>query len=104
MSQVVEVAKLSELSSDGRLVIEFSGTTIAIFKVGDKMFGVADFCPHAGHTLHDGDQVGETVACLLHGATFDLATGKCVAGVSCEDINAYEVFVGADEIVQLRIE
>jgi len=90
------VATMDELPSDGsRVLVEVEGREIAIFRVGDDLHGVLNFCVHQGGPLCEGDLTGRTVVgedgweweyeetekhllCPWHGWMFDVTTGVCV--------------------------
>lgn len=56
------------------------GGDIAVFRgEGDRIFALADRCPHKGGPLSQGIVFGEHVACPLHNWTIDLATGCAIA-------------------------
>ncbi|MER7005357.1 Rieske 2Fe-2S domain-containing protein [Dactylosporangium sp. NPDC000555] len=47
--------------------------------VGDRVFVVGRYCPHAGEDLAIGAVVdGRTLHCLAHNFAFDLETGECL--------------------------
>jgi nitrite reductase/ring-hydroxylating ferredoxin subunit len=52
---------------------------------GDKVFAYVNRCPHAGHPLNIGPNDFLTadcthIVCNSHGATFEIASGLCIAG------------------------
>ena len=49
---------------------------VAVFRFGDRLFAIADACPHMGASLADGVVVRGRVVCHWHGWTFDLQTGQ----------------------------
>ena len=56
-----------------------------IVRQGDDVFAYQNFCMHAGHPLNWSPNKFLTkdktaIICASHGATFDIATGNCVAG------------------------
>jgi len=65
----------------------FNGVTIEGFVVrqGTAFFAYLNRCPHTGAPLNwNPDQfltlTGELIQCSLHGALFEIADGKCIAG------------------------
>ena len=50
---------------------------IAVFWDGEAVYAIEDSCPHLFGSLADGMVRKGEVSCPLHGAQFDLATGKC---------------------------
>ena len=59
--------------------MEIEGRPVVLFLSGGKVYALDDLCTHAGSRLHGGRVLGEVVACPLHGARFELATGRCRA-------------------------
>ena len=104
MSRFVKVAKASVLAENGKLAVEAEGRSIALFKVDERVFAVDNYCPHAGYVLDDGELDGKTVVCALHGATFDLADGRCVGGPRCSDIQAYATRVTKGGDIELEMD
>jgi nitrite reductase (NADH) small subunit len=53
---------------------------VAVFRTAnDKLFALADRCPHRGGPLSQGIVFGDRVACPLHNTCVDLDTGCAVA-------------------------
>lgn len=78
-------------TSNKGVLIEVEGREIALFNVEGRIFAIDDECPHAGWKLSEGELVGDIVTCLLHGAEFDVKTGKCVGGLTCADVQCFPV-------------
>jgi nitrite reductase/ring-hydroxylating ferredoxin subunit len=54
-----------------------------VVRRGDTAYGYVDRCPHMGLPLAqklDDYLAADKIACSWHGALFDIATGKCLAG------------------------
>jgi nitrite reductase/ring-hydroxylating ferredoxin subunit len=73
----------AELASDGIaegqcVAVEIGGREIAVLRCQGVVHALSNRCTHAGSRL-DGGRVGDSwIACPLHGARFDLASGACV--------------------------
>lgn len=104
MSTFIQVACLSDFDNTSTHVIEMYGQSIVLFFIRRQIYAVDNYCPHAGYRLDDGVIDGTTVICLLHGAEFDLATGRCTGGLPCDDIVSYETRIDSDGGVWLRSE
>jgi nitrite reductase (NADH) small subunit len=53
---------------------------IAVFRTADdRVFALADRCPHKGGPLSQGIVFGERVACPLHNWTIELGSGEALA-------------------------
>jgi nitrite reductase/ring-hydroxylating ferredoxin subunit len=86
------VGRAADLRDGERLIVEVAGRSIGIFRIGGRLYGLRNRCPHAGGELCRGHVVGRLssdrpghythdasrplVACPWHGWEFDLATGQ----------------------------
>lgn len=67
------------------------GGSIAVFRVGDRLYAIRDECPHAGASLADGQLEGTVITCARHGSQFDVTTGSRQRGPSDFPIRTYRV-------------
>ncbi len=56
-----------------------------VVREGGAVFAYRNLCPHAGNPLHWKPHAflskkRDLILCSVHGATFDIKTGKCVSG------------------------
>lgn len=70
---------------------------VALYKVDDEIFATDNICSHAFAMLSDGFLDGHVIECPLHGAMFDVRSGKCQSG-SYKDIKAFEVYLRDGEV------
>jgi nitrite reductase/ring-hydroxylating ferredoxin subunit len=56
------------------------GWSVLVARVGADLLAVVDCCSHQATRLSRGRIRGGAVMCPLHGARFDLATGKNIGG------------------------
>jgi nitrite reductase (NADH) small subunit len=76
----VQVCTLEEIPLLGARVLERDGDNIALFRpAADRVFALADRCPHKGGPLSQGIVAGDTVTCPLHGWNIALDSGKACA-------------------------
>jgi len=77
------VCALGELPRLGARVIERAveaGGNVAVFRTADdRVYALADRCPHKGGPLSQGIVHGDRVACPLHNWNIALETGIAVA-------------------------
>jgi 3-phenylpropionate/trans-cinnamate dioxygenase ferredoxin subunit len=92
------VAATAALTEDRPLSVDLNGTTVGVFLVGGEIRAVEDVCPHAYALLSQGFVEGDTVECPLHGAMFQLSTGKCLAGPSSRDVAIFEAKIDGGDI------
>ena len=76
------VCAIVDIPRLGARVLERPGDArgnVAIFRTGDdRVFALADRCPHKGGPLSQGIVHGDRVACPLHNWNIDLGTGTAV--------------------------
>jgi 3-phenylpropionate/trans-cinnamate dioxygenase ferredoxin component len=75
---LVKACDVATFPKSGRLGFSAREMDIAIFKSGGSFFALERYCPHARGDLLDGMVENEHVECPVHGATFDLRSGKFV--------------------------
>lgn len=94
----VRVGSVADVPPGGALRASVEGVPVAIWRVGGAFFAMEDRCPHAGHTLHDGDLRGCVVVCPLHGWDFDVRTGFRPGGADGWPIPCFRVVVEGDAL------
>ncbi len=84
---------------DGRPIrIEKNGTPICVARVNNQVFAVSDICSHSEASLSEGDISDFKIECWLHGAEFDLQTGKAMSLPATESIETYSVIVDGNSV------
>ena len=79
MSNWLEVAKVDDFPNNVQCV-EHDGIRIAVFKLEDGFYAINDECSHDEASLSEGDIIKDCIIeCPLHGAQFDIKTGKNLA-------------------------
>ena len=76
----VEVAKVSEIPEGKMKSVRAFDTDILLANVGGKIYAASNRCGHQNAPLHKGSLEGSVVTCPLHGAQFDVITGKNLRG------------------------
>lgn len=76
MTSWKDVGAVTEIPVRGTRVIKTDAGCIALFRTSeDKVFALADKCPHKSGPLSEGIVHGDAVTCPLHNWVIDLATG-----------------------------
>jgi nitrite reductase/ring-hydroxylating ferredoxin subunit len=75
----VEVAKVNEIPSRKMKHVEFNGMEIMIANLDGKFYALNDRCSHTNAPLSMGNIQGNIVTCPMHGARFDITTGRKVS-------------------------
>jgi 3-phenylpropionate/trans-cinnamate dioxygenase ferredoxin subunit len=73
------------------VAIEVDGIPVCVVKVADEVFAVADTCTHSEASLAEGEVTGSKIECWLHGAEFDLKTGKALTPPATEALKTFNV-------------
>jgi 3-phenylpropionate/trans-cinnamate dioxygenase ferredoxin subunit len=77
---LVKVAETSEIPQGQMKAFKLSGKEVLIANVNGNYYAIANRCTHRNGDLSKGSLDGNIVTCPVHGARFDLTTGKAVAG------------------------
>jgi 3-phenylpropionate/trans-cinnamate dioxygenase ferredoxin component len=100
---VVSVGSEDDVAPDQPLRVVVAGTSIAIFNVHGELYAIGDTCTHEEFSLSDGEMVDEyTVECALHGAQFDVRTGRALCLPATGSAGSYQVWV-EDGVIKLDV-
>jgi 3-phenylpropionate/trans-cinnamate dioxygenase ferredoxin subunit len=92
------VAKFSELESGTAHKVIVDGVAVAVVRIEDEVFAIADTCSHSEASLAEGDITDFKIECWLHGAEFDLRTGKALTPPATAPVHKYSVSVDGDSV------
>ena len=99
----IKVAAEAEFTEPVR-VVDYDGIDIAVFRLEDGFYAIDDLCSHAEASLAEGDVVnGCEIECPLHGARFDIRTGKNLSAPAVVPVDAYPVKV-EEGVVYVEVE
>jgi nitrite reductase/ring-hydroxylating ferredoxin subunit len=85
------VASLADLEDGKPFPVTIDDVRIALYRIAGVIHAVGDVCTHEYVLLSGGTLAGGVITCPLHGARFDVATGRCLAGPATVDLATYEV-------------
>lgn len=94
----VVVAKLDEVPAGAKKLVTVGKTEIILCNTLDRIFAVRNLCSHAYEKLDCGRMKNGWIACPVHGARFDLETGKPINPPAVMPIDTFEVQVEGDDI------
>lgn len=94
-----QVATTDQLDEDEAMQVIVEGKEIAIVNLGGEIYALDDICTHAYASMADGYIEGDCIECPLHGAQFNIKTGKVETPPATEDLNTYEVKIEGDNIL-----
>jgi 3-phenylpropionate/trans-cinnamate dioxygenase ferredoxin subunit len=87
------VAKTDELDEDEAMQVMVGRKEIALYNLGGEFFATDDICSHAYASMSDGYVENGQIECPLHGACFEIRTGKALTAPATIDLGTYEVKV-----------
>lgn len=100
MTKPVGRLPLARLQREGLVRLHFPPFDVCVALVDGVPCAIEDGCNHAGASLSEGTQDGETVSCPMHGYVFSLRTGALVAPAGlCGDQRRFLARVEGDEVV-----
>ena len=100
MAEWVQVAETKEFEATDRKYVELSPMKhVGLFKIKDEYFAIDAWCSHARASLVHGEVVDHEVQCPLHGARFDLRTGRHLSPPAVRPVARYEVKVEDGKIL-----
>lgn len=94
-----EVAVVSEFEKTDRKLVDLGdGKYIAVFKLEDGFFAIDGICSHEKASMILGEVCDHEVMCPLHGARFDLRTGRHLSLPAVRPVASYPVKVEGNRI------
>src|SRR5580658_6854933 len=89
--------KRSDLGTHGRKLVRCGSKQVLVISHQDRLFGIANRCPHEGYPLSEGTLgPGCVLTCNWHNWRFDLESGKALVGR--DPVRTYAVEIRNDEI------
>ncbi|MEE8445964.1 MAG: bifunctional 3-phenylpropionate/cinnamic acid dioxygenase ferredoxin subunit [Alphaproteobacteria bacterium] len=93
------VATTSEVDEGEVQQVSVGRTDIALYKLDGDYYATDDICSHAYASLADGYVEDGQIECPLHGACFDIKTGKALTAPANVDLKTYPVKIEGDKIL-----
>ena len=94
-----EVGNEADIEEEGAIQVTVGKTDIAIYRLEGELYASDDICTHAYASLADGFIEDGQVECPLHGACFDIKTGKALTAPAAVDLDCYPVKIEGDQIL-----
>ena len=79
---------------------DVDGHRVALVRIDDDFYALADRCSHEDYSLAEGQVWAEEreIECPQHGSTFDLTTGEPCSLPATKPVPVYEVDLAGDEV------
>ena len=94
----IAAAKLDEVPAGTKKLVELNGTEVLLCNTKDQIFAVKNLCSHAYEKIDCGRMKNGWIACPVHGARFDLATGEAMNPPAVMPIETYQVRIEGDTV------
>jgi 3-phenylpropionate/trans-cinnamate dioxygenase ferredoxin subunit len=102
MARFVRVAGTDEIEEGSGKYFDVDGEAVAVWHVDGNFYATTDVCTHEEASLSEGELEGEVVECPLHGARYNVRTGKVLALPAVTSLQTYPVrIVGRDVEVEI---
>ncbi len=96
------VLKASELPAGAKKLVEAGGQEILICHTGDKLYAISNICSHAHEKLECGRLGRNWIACPIHGARFELTTGRAMNPPATKPIPTFETRI-VDDWIEVKV-
>ncbi|WP_298287764.1 Rieske (2Fe-2S) protein [Novosphingobium sp.] len=80
----------ADFPAEGKLATKIGGWHVLLAKTDEGLFALNDRCTHQAALLSPGRVRRGAVMCPLHGARFELTSGKCIGG-AYKDLRTFPV-------------
>ncbi len=101
-SEYVRAVRKSDLRHGAKHEFNIGEKSILICNWMDKLYAVSNICSHANEKLCNGRLGNGWIACPLHGARFQLATGQVMNPPATRPIPVFDIRV-VDDWIEVRI-
>jgi 3-phenylpropionate/trans-cinnamate dioxygenase ferredoxin subunit len=100
MGTVVRVCSRDEVAPGTARRFDVDGQCIALVRLGDDFYAIADRCSHADYSLSEGDvwEDEREIECPKHGSTFSLITGEPQTLPATQPVPVYVTQVEGDDV------
>lgn len=92
------LAQRSEIPDQQGLERKIGDTELALFREGELVSCLKDFCPHRGAGLADGHIENGQVICPWHGWKYELENGHCSTLPGSASAICYETRLAGEEV------
>jgi 3-phenylpropionate/trans-cinnamate dioxygenase ferredoxin component len=97
------VMPFDDLADGTATRVEVNGVSIALVRIGDSVYALADRCSHARVSLSDGDVRPEELVleCPKHGSAFSLVDGEPDTLPATQPVAVYDARV-VDGVIHIE--
>ena len=101
-SSFVRVLKAADIPSGTKKAVDVGGTSVLICNSDDRLYAISNLCSHQQQKLECGRMQRGWIACPVHGARFELATGRAMNPPATKPIATFAVRI-VDDWVEVLV-
>lgn len=102
MSNWIDACATDDIDEEDLIAFVHGGQKIAIYNTEKGFFATDLMCSHEEQSFEDGMVIDCVIECPLHGARFDILSGKALSAPATEDLKTFPVKVeGGRVLVQV---
>lgn len=94
----VAICSVADLGPGEMKRLDIAGQPIAVYNLGGRFYATAAICTHEHADLTEGELDGKRVSCPLHGARFDVATGRVLSPPAFKPLKTFPARVHDDQV------
>ncbi len=99
MPDWVRVATTVECAGEGCLrKVSANGEAIVLARWEGEIFALEDCCSHEDFPLSEGEVMDGKLECVLHGARFDLRSGRALSLPAVRPVKTYRAEVRGEDV------
>jgi len=100
MTQWHCASALEEVWEGAPLAVDVHGQAVALYRFGDEIHAVGDFCPHQKNVrLSEGFLDGDTIECPMHQSCFNVKTGAVLSPPAREGLPVFKVRIEDGQVL-----
>ena len=95
------VCKVGDVAPGSSIRVDKDGHRLAVVRIGDDWYAIADRCSHAEASLAEGEVWPDEceIECPKHGSAFSLKTGEPLTLPATQPVPVYTVRVEGDDVM-----
>jgi 3-phenylpropionate/trans-cinnamate dioxygenase ferredoxin component len=100
VGEIVRLCAREDLEPGTARRFDVDNHRIALVRIGDDFYALADRCSHADYSLSEGDvwEDEREIECPKHGSTFSLITGEPQTLPATQPVAVYTTQVDGDDV------
>lgn len=98
MTDFIRVGKKTDFPLNMATGIEINGRYLCIANDNGRLYALEDQCSHAQSLISGGEVEGGEIACPLHGARFEVASGAAKTLPAVKPVQTFDVKVEGDDV------